>query len=457
MQKNRVVRLGAGDGDAPPAAVLIQRPELEPDESFARYARMGWIVIGIFFGGFGLWSVTAPLNGAVIANAVVKVDGNRKSVEHLQGGIVKALKVKEGDHVKAGDVLIVLDDSQARADFEVLDQQQALLAATLARLTAELRRTPVLTPPASIAARSGEPQLKAIWDNQVKQFESRRADLEGQRKVIEDKIGQLKEQIAGDQQQVDAYTAQLTSVRNELDNITPLVTRGLIAQPRRLQLERAAYGLEGQIAQAGADAGRAEQAIAEQTQQIAQLENDRLTEVTKDLHDTQSQLLDVTPKLTNAKAELARMDIRAPYSGKIVGLSVFGIGAVIQRGEKIMDIVPDDDALTIEAQIAVDDISDVHPDMRAEINLTAYKQRITPMVHGDVTQVSADRLTDQRTGAAYYTAEIHVDGKELAKLPNVKLYPGMPARIMIPTVERTAFDYLIGPLAMSFNSAFRQR
>lgn len=457
MLKNQIAKLETDRSGAPPTIVPTPSAKTESDDSMARYARAGWVVIGVFFGGFGLWSLTAPLNGAVIANAVVKVDGNRKSVEHVQGGTVKTLNVKEGDHVKAGDVLIRLDDSQARSKFLVLDQKQALLTATFSRLTAELGRSPSLLPPAPIAVRFGEPEIRAIWDGQVKEFESRRAALDSQRKVVEDKINQLKEQISGNRQQAAAYAAQLASLRKELDDIAPLVARGLIAQPRKLQLERTAYGLEGQIAQASADTGRAEQTIAEETQQIAQLEINRVAEATKELSDIQAQLLEVTPQLATAKDELDRMEIRAPYTGKIVGLNVFGVGAVIQRGERIMDIVPDANALTIEAQIAVDDISDVHPDMRAEINLTAYKQRITPVVHGDIMQVSADRLTDQRTGVSYYTALIQVDGNELANLPNVKLYPGMPARVMIPTVERTAFDYLVSPLTMSFNSAFRQR
>jgi HlyD family type I secretion membrane fusion protein len=182
-----------------------------------------------------------------------------------------------------------------------------------------------------------------------------------------------------------------------------------------------------------------------------------MTGVTKDLRDTQALLLEVIPRLMNAKAALGRMEIRSPYTGQVVGLNVFAVGAVIQRGDKILDIVPDDDALTVEAQIAVDDISEVHPGMEAEIQLTAYKQRITPMIHGDVVQVSADRLTDNRTGLPYYTALVRINQKELAELPNVHLYPGMPARVMIPTVERTAFDYLVGPLAASFNTAFRQK
>jgi HlyD family type I secretion membrane fusion protein len=151
------------------------------------------------------------------------------------------------------------------------------------------------------------------------------------------------------------------------------------------------------------------------------------------------------------------MEIRSPYAGRVVALNVFSVGGVIQRGDKILDIVPDQDLLTVEAQVAVEDISDVHPNMRAEVHLTAYKQRIVPIIHGDVIQVSADRLTDPKTGSPYYVASLRIDEAELAAMPNIRLYPGMPAQVMIPTIQRTAFDYLVGPLVMSFNQSFRQR
>ncbi len=443
------------------AAMMAQRgadyANLVPDESLARYSLAGWIILALFFGGFGLWSVTAPLNGAVVAQAQVKVQGNRKSVQHLEGGIVREMKVKEGDHVKQGDVLIVLDDTQNRSEFDVYSQQRDVLRATEARLKAELDRAATLSPPPDIAQRLSEPEVKTVWTAQTQQFESRRASLEGGRLVLREKINQLREQITGNQQQVASFKQQIESVKKELTDITPLVEKGLITQPRLLQLQRSQFGLEGQIASTTADMARARQAIEEQTQQIAQLENERMTEVSKDLRDTQAMLFEVTPKLTNAKSSLGRMDIKSPYTGVVVGLNVFGVGAVVQRGEIILDIVPDEDALTIEARVAVEDISEVHPDMIAEVHLTAYKQRITPMIHGDVIQVSADRLTDTRTGMPYYTALVRVNQKELAALPNVKLYPGMPAMVIVPTVERTAFDYLMAPLAQSFNTAFRQK
>jgi len=428
-----------------------------PSDSIRRVAFAGWLIIAIFFGGVGTWAVTAPLNGAVVGNAVVKVDGNRKSVQHLDGGIVKELHVREGERVNVGDLLIVLDETQARAEYDVLTQQYVVLRATEVRLLTELDHGSTLVMPDDLKARSEDSYLKSVWNGQVSQFESRRAALEGQRSVIREKINQLGSQIVGAEAQVKAFTDQITSVKAEAKDIAPLVERGLIARPRILQLERTAYGLEGQIADAKANIAKARQAIAEQEQQIAQLDNDRMTDVTKDLRDTQAKMLEVIPKAMNARAVLGRMEIRAPYAGRVVALTVFSVDGVIQRGEKILDIVPDQDLLTIEAQIAVEDISDIKPNMRAEVHLTAYKQRIVPIIHGDVIQVSADRLTDPKTNNPYYVAFVRIDESELATMPNIRLYPGMPATVMIPTIQRTAFDYIVGPLVMSFNHAFRQK
>ncbi|MFQ3453769.1 HlyD family type I secretion periplasmic adaptor subunit [Bradyrhizobium sp. UFLA01-814] len=451
-----VANLSMRPGAAPRGTKRTNKDDA-PNDSIRNVAIAGWVIIAVFFGGIGTWAVTAPLNGAVVANAVVKVDGNRKSLQHLDGGIVKELHVREGDRVRASDLLIVLDETQARAEHEVLTQQYAVLRATEVRLLTELDHGTQLVMPPDLKARSDDPYFKSVWNGQLSQFDTRRASLEGQRSVVREKINQLGSQIVGSEAQVKSFTNQIDSVRKEARDVAPLVERGLIARPRILQLERTAYGLEGQIADANASIAKARQAIAEQEQQIAQFDNDRMTDVTKDLRDTQAKLLEVIPKAMNAKAVLGRMEIRAPYTGRVVGLNVFSVGGVIQRGDKILDIVPDEDSLTIEAQVAVEDISDVHPNTRAEVHLTAYKQRIVPIIHGDVILVSADRLTDPKTNNPYYTAFVRIDQAELATMPNIRLYPGMPATVMIPTVQRTAFDYIVGPLVMSFNSSFRQK
>ena len=428
-----------------------------PDDSVKATAFAGWAILLVFFGGFGVWANTAPLNGAVMANGVVKVDGNRKSIQHLDGGIIKQLNVKEGDRVKAGDTLLVLDENQAQAEYDVYSQQFLVLRATEERLKAELVRASELRMPDDLKARVADPTVLNIWNGQVHQFESRQQALKGQRNVIREKINQLEAQIVGGEAQVKAFKTQLISVGQELQSIAPLVEKGLIAKPRYLQLERSGTALEGQAAEAAANIAKSREAIAEQTQQMTQLDNDRASDVAKDLRDTQAKLLEVIPRMVNAKAVLSRLDVKSPYAGRVVALSVFSVGGVINRGDKILDVVPDEDSLMVEAQIGVEDISEVRPNMRADIHLTAYKQRITPVVRGEVVQVSADRLTDPKTGNPFYTTLIKVSENDLAELPNVHLYPGMPATIAIPTVERTAFDYLVGPLTMSFNRAFRQK
>jgi epimerase transport system membrane fusion protein len=446
-----------------PTSITLRSEALaEPEHRRASDSARNTVIVGLaifaaFFGGFGTWALTAPLNGAVVAQGVVKVEGNRKSVQHLDGGIVKELRVQEGQHVRQGDVLIVLNASQARAEYEVLSQQYLVLRAAEVRLLTELAHGAKLEMPGELWAHAGDAYVQSIWAGQVKQFESRNAALEGQRSVIQEKIGQLQSQITGAQAQVKAFDDQIASAKGELQSIAPLVEKNLIARPRLLQLERSIYQLDGQAADARASVAKFRQAVAEQQLQIAQLDNERMTDVTKDLRETQARLLEVIPKRIAAEAVLGRMEIRAPYSGKVVALNVFSVGGVIQRGDKILDIVPDDDALAIDAQVAVEDISEVHPDMVAEVQLTAYKARIVPVVHGKVVEVSADRLTDQKTGNPYYVASIRLDAKELAELPMVRLYPGMPANVMIPTEARTAFDYFVGPLMMSFNKAFRQK
>jgi len=332
-----------------------------------------------------------------------------------------------------------------------------VLRATEERLKAELNGRAEVALPVELEEFAHDPVFKSVWNAQIQQFQSRRTAIEGQRKVLKQRIAQLESQITGAQGQLKSYNAQIESVRKEMASLLPLLEKGLIPRPRYLSLERSGTGLEGQVADVTGNIAKARQTIAEQMQQTAQLDYDRMTEVSKELRETQGKLLEVESRQANARAVLNRVEIRSPYSGKVVGLNVFSVGGVIQRGEKILDIVPERDSLIIEAQVAVEDIADVHPEMRADIHLVAYKQRIAPVVEGQVVQVSADRLTDPKSGAPYYVAQVRVDEQQLAELPHVKLYPGMPATVMIPTVERTALDYLVGPLTMMFNLSFRQK
>ncbi len=433
-------------------------PGDRPPSDSARGAILaGLVIVLVFFGAFGGWAAIAPLNGAVVGDAIVKVEGNRKSVEHLDGGIVKVLNVKEGDHVQQGDVLIVLDDTDRRAEVDVLSQQLALLDAVEARLEAERDQRDAIEFPPELIAQADDPSVAAAMANQREEFAGRRTALEGQKQVLRQRSAQLDEAITGNQAQRQAYQEQLDSVVAEKDSLADLLSKGIISRSRTLQLERTESGIRGQLAQVDADIGKARQQIVEISEQIAQLGKDRAAEVANDLRETRTKLLDVKPRLNGARATLERTTIRAPYSGTVVDLAVFSVGGVIGRGERILDIVPDDTSLVVEARIRVEDIAELGPGMGAEVHFTAYKQRVTPLIHGVVREISADRLTDERTGVAYYTAAIAVNQDELAKSPEIQLYPGMPATVMITTEARTALQYLLGPLTASFDRAFRQR
>ena len=426
------------------------------DDSARSSILLGLAIVAVFFGGFGGWAALAPLNGAVVANAVVTVEGNRKTVQHLDGGIVKELLVKEGDRVAAGDLLIRLDDTQARAEFNVLDQQFTMLEAKDARLNAELNGLSNIKFPRDLAARQDNNALMALA-GQREEFDKRRDALAGQRDVLAKRIAEVEAKIAGEELQLAAYRAQLQSVTDEEASLADLLAKGLITRARTLQLQRTNAGLEGQIGSTEGAIATDRKTVEGYREQIDQLQKDRAAEISKDLSDTRSQLLDVGSRRQNAAAVLERTEIRAPYSGEIVNLGVFGTGAVIGRGEKIMDIVPDGTSLVVEGHVRVQDISELHPGMAAEVHFTSYDQRVVPAIHGSLTKISADRLTDERTGIPYYLATISTDAKELAAVPEIKLYPGMPATVVVPTAKRTALDYLFGPLVASFDHSFRER
>jgi len=429
-----------------------------PLDDSARGAMMaGAAIMAAFFLGLGGWAAFAPLNSAAVAPAVVKVEGNRKSVQHLEGGIVKELRVREGDKVATEQTLILLDDTQARAAVDVYSKQYDELTAQEARLIAERDGAAAVQFPQALIARRAEPDVAAIIAGQTNLFKSRRTTLTGTVDVLRKKISQTQEQIVGLEGQAAAYKRQLQSTHNENNGLRDLFKKGYVPRQRMLELERSEAALEGQIAEVSSNILRARQSIEEVNVQIVQAQSDRLAQVANDLRDVQVKLLEIGPKVSSAKETLRRTEIRSPYAGVVVGLTAFSVGGVISPGEKIMDVVPEKGGLIVEATVAPEDVKDLHVGMRAEVHLTAYKQRTVPIIHGKVLQVSADRLTDTKTGAGYYLAQVKVDEQELAELKDVRLAPGMPALVMIPTGERSALDYLLRPLTDSLRKSFREQ
>jgi len=429
-----------------------------PLDDSARSAMIaGTAIMAAFFVGLGGWAAFAPLNSAAVAPAVVKVEGNRKSVQHLEGGIVKELRVREGDKVATEQTLILLDDTQARAAVDVFSKQYDELTAQEARLITERDGAATVKFPPALIARQAEPDVAAIIAGQTNLFKSRRTTLTGTFDVLRKKISQTQEQIVGLEGQAAAYKRQLQSTHNENNGLRDLFKKGYVPRQRMLELERSEAALEGQIAEVSANILRARQSIEEVNVQIVQAQSDRLAQVANDLRDVQVKLLEIGPKVSSARETLRRTEIRSPYPGVVVGLTAFSVGGVISPGEKIMDVVPEKGGLIVEATVAPEDVKDLHVGMSAEVHLTAYKQRTVPIIHGKVLQVSADRLTDTKTGAGYYLAQVKVDDQELAELKDVRLAPGMPALVMIPTGERSALDYLLRPLTDSLNKSFREK
>ena len=263
--------------------------------------------------------------------------------------------------------------------------------------------------------------------------------------------------MAGSRSQLESLRLQRTSLADELDSLKPLLDKGIVTRQRLLQLERSVAALDGQIGEVTAAIARGEQAEGEQRQLEAQTRNSRRAAVAQELRDVQMRLAEILPKLSNAEFVKARTVVKAPYAGRVVGLNVFAVGAVIGRGERLLDIVPEQGALVIEARIPVQDIAEIGLDQEAEVRLTGFKQMASRAVKGAIVNLSADRLTDERSGAPYYAASIRISDGDLATFPEIRLHPGMAATVVIPTAPRSVLQYLVGPLMTSFDGALREK
>ncbi|MBX6321325.1 MAG: HlyD family type I secretion periplasmic adaptor subunit [Rhodospirillaceae bacterium] len=418
----------------------------------------GMATVAIFFGGFGTWAAVAPISSAAVAPGVVVVQSNRKTVQHLEGGIVKEILVKEGDTVRQGQVLVRLEDTQARASAQLLEDRYWTGRALEARLVAERDGADTIRfPDDLVAAAEHEPAAAAMMATQEHLFQSRREALQGQIDILRKQIQEQEEQIAGLDAQQKAEAKQLAYFKDELASTQALYDKGLGIKSRLMALKRAGASLEGSRAGHLADIARTRQAIAEAELKILDLKNQRMNEVLKDLHDTQADLSEIGERLQAARDVVERTEIRAPRDGVVVGLQVHTVGGVIPPGGSVLDIVPQDEKLIIEAQVRTEDIESVHSGLRAEVRLVGSNPRDTPMLDGRVTYVSADRLTDPQTHMPYYKANVEVDPQSLKRAGDLKLYPGMPAEVMIVTGKRTPLEYFLHPVTYGLERALRER
>lgn len=446
---NSAIVAASGRRDAQPKAA-------RPNDDFRPVARTGWLILIGFFGVFGTWAAVAPLNAAVVGEGVVKVQGNRKSIQHLEGGTIARLSVTEGSRVREGDVLVVFDDTQVQAQVAILEKQQMQLLAVEARLVAEMQEANEVSFPASLIGPRDAGQSD-ILQEQVDEFAVRRLAIAGQRDVLEKRGLQYKTQLLGNDAQKRVLDEKLQNLTRERETQERLVKRGLSTKSRLSELQRAEAGARGDLEALQTSSNVLLQSIAEVQAQIDGLLTDRNRDVARDLRDMRTKLAEITPRLAAAQTVLEHTEIRSPTDGTVVDLKFFSEGQVVRPSEVLFDIVPDNSPLNVEARVRVEDISEIKPGMTAEVHFTSYKQKTLPIIHATVTAISADRLMDDRTHTPYYAVTVDVDPQELASSPDVHLYPGMPASVMITTEERSALDYLLGPLAVSLDRSFRER
>lgn len=416
----------------------------------------GIAVIAVFFVGIGGWAATAPLRGAAIAPATVAPEGHRKTIQHLEGGIVREILVREGSTVDAGTVLLRLDDTQARAEAAEIEARWYARRAALGRLQAEQAGAaePLVDPG---LAGSADPAAAAALHAEAQQMRMRREALASQIAVLQRRAAKERETIKGLESSIQGYLRQAELIEEEIRTVEDLLKKGLERKPRLLALQRQRVELQRTVATSRSEIARAQEAIAEAEQEITSLREDRAAEIAAELAQTRTEVAELGEKLKALHDRLERKEVRAPQAGTVVDLRVKTLGGVVGPGEPILDLVPANDRLVLEARVTPNDIDEVGVGLTAQVYLLAYRTRHLPRVDGVVEHVSADRLVDPQTHEAYYAARIAVDRDQLATLgTNVVLTPGMPAEALIMTRERTILDYLLAPVTDVLRRGMRE-
>jgi HlyD family type I secretion membrane fusion protein len=422
----------------------------------------GILVMAVMLMGFGVWGNTAPIAGAVVASGVFVVTGQNKIIQHLEGGVIREIYVREGDRVEAGQVLLDLDETMPRAELQRLFLRRLRLTAIDSRLMAEMREDGEVTFPAEIVnALATTPEAREILDNQKLAFTARRNNLDSDIKSIDESIKALEERIQGSRVQLGAVKRQIVLLDEEIETKDRLVQAGLVRKPELMALQRTKANLEGEIGRIMGDIGDAKERIARAVEQINGVRKTAIKTAVDQLHEIRGELADVRERMLSSKGVLDRVRITAPVSGVVVKLRYHTQGGVVEAGKNIMELLPLKDELIIEARLRPQDIDSVKRGQKATVRLTALSQRITPMVSGDVIYLSADTLADEKKSQQVgptdiYIVRVKLDANTIA-IPDFKATPGMPAEVYIQTAERTFFQYLVRPIHDSMARAFRER
>ncbi|MCS6931943.1 MAG: HlyD family type I secretion periplasmic adaptor subunit [Acetobacteraceae bacterium] len=443
--------------ESPPALADARRVALPPPvPATGGPLLVGLLSLGVFIGGFAAWSSHAPLAEAAIAMGEIRAEGQRRTIQHLEGGIVQDILARDGDRVRAGQVLLRLDTIQSGAQTEALRAQRLSLLAQEARLAAEANGLPAIAFPRELLV-SADPRAEEAMAGQRALFAARNAAFAGQMAAVLARREQQQATLAAIAGQAESQARQLDLMRQEEESVRRLVAQGLERMPRLLALQRQMAALEGNRADLEGQAARAQAVIAELDGERARLEQARRAEIATERREVATRLAEVSERLRAAEDVSTRREVVAPEDGTILHSRVFTRGAVLRPGERVMELVPARDRLLVEVQLSPADIERVHPGLHAEIRLPAYRQRIAPYLEGEVVEVAADVTHDERRGAAYYRVRIVIPEDQIARLPSGPLRPGMPAEALIRTGERSLARYLAQPLLDSFHRAFRER
>jgi HlyD family type I secretion membrane fusion protein len=418
-----------------------------------RLVLSGGLILAAGASALGAWGALAPLTGAVVAPAVVKVDLNRKVVQHQEGGIVREIFVRDGDHVKAGQELIRLDDVRIDAQLDLLRTQLDAERAKAARLEAERVYAAKPKFPSSLLRNRANPKIAEFLAKESELFRARREALETQVAVLRRQIGETTAEEKALSSQLEAEDKALGLQKQELAANRRLLEQGYVQKTRILTLERAVAEYEARNGEHRAAAAQARQRATELELRILSLRNQYAQSAADELKDTTGRMFDLEERIRPSKDASERQRITAPIAGEIVGLRVFSPGSVVGPRDVLMEIVPAEQNLIVEARIRPEDINHVQKGSPAEVRLTAYKSRTTPLVNGAVSYVSGDRLVDADSHAAYYSVHIAVDK---ASLHELVMTAGMPAEVYIRTDSRTVIDYLLAPVTQYLRRAMRE-
>jgi HlyD family secretion protein len=418
---------------------------------------VGLAVVAVLAGGLGGWASSQEISGALIAPGQIVVESNVKKVQHPTGGVVGEVRAHDGDLVKAGDIVVRLDDTVTKANLAIVTKNLDAAMARAARLEAEQRGLDKLKFPPQLMNRASDPDVANVMASESKLFDVRVNGRVGQKAQLHERIAQLKEEIDGLTAQETAKNQETALVEKELTGVRQLYDQHLVQISRLTTLERDAARLNGERAQYVASRAQAKGKITETELQIIQVDKDMVSEVSKDLRETNDKIGELIERKVTAEDQLRRVDIRAPQDGVVEQSTVHTVGGVINAGDAIMLIVPQTDDLQVEAKVNPQDIDKLQVGQKTLLRLSAFNQRTTPELNGIVSRVSPDVTTDQRTGQSYYTIRVSMPPEEIARLGDAKLIPGMPAEAFVQTGDRTMFSYLMKPLNDQLMRAFREK